>query len=47
MTVYRARQTSKALSQGIVEAFDVIRFTGFRCNGFVLGWWNHALIDLI
>ena len=42
-----AHQTRHALSQGVVEAFDVIRFAGLLRNGFVLGWWNHALVDLI
>jgi hypothetical protein len=42
-----AHQTRNALSQGVVEAFDVIRFAVLLRNGFVLGWWNHTLVDLI
>ena len=29
------------------QAFDVIRFAGFLCNGFMLGWWNHALVGFV
>jgi hypothetical protein len=42
-----AHQTRNALSQGVVEALDMIRVAGFRRNSFVLGGWNHALVDLI
>jgi hypothetical protein len=40
-------QTRNALSQGVVEAFDVIRSASFLCNGFMLGWWNHALVGFV
>jgi hypothetical protein len=42
-----AHQTRKALSQGIVKAFDVIRFAGFLRDGFVLSRGNHPVVDLI
>jgi hypothetical protein len=46
MTGYRALDEKRAVS-GAVEAFDVIRFAGFLCSGFMLGWRNHALVGFV
>src|SRR5918999_3075040 len=35
------------LPQRVIEALDVIGFPGVLRDGFVLGWWNHALVGLI
>jgi hypothetical protein len=40
-------ETRNTLLQRVVEAFDVIRFAGSLRDSFVLGWWNHALVDRI
>jgi hypothetical protein len=37
-----AHQTRQALSQGIVEAFDVMRETALRRESVGLGWWPYA-----
>ena len=41
-----SRTRRSALSQGVVEAFDAIRFAGFR-NGCMLGWWNHSSVSFV
>jgi hypothetical protein len=42
-----AHQTGNALSQGIVEMFNVIGLARFLCDGFVPNRWDHALIGFI
>ena len=42
-----AHQTRNALSQGVVEALEVIGFPGFLRDGFVSSHRNHALIGVI
>ena len=42
-----AHQTGNALSQGIVETFNVIGFPGFLCDSLVSNRWDHALIGLL
>ena len=42
-----AHETRNAWSQGVVEAFDVMRFAGFLRHGCMLGWWNHALVGFV
>ena len=42
-----AHQTRDALPQRVIEALDVIGFPGVLRDGFVLGWWHHALVGLI
>ena len=42
-----SRQTGKALSQGVVEAFDVVGFAGLLRNGFVPLRRDNPLIDFI
>jgi hypothetical protein len=42
-----AHETRNAWSQGVVEAFDVMRVAGFLRHGFMLDWWNHALVGFV
>ena len=42
-----AHQTGKALSQGIVEPFDVVRFPRFFRDGLVALCRDHAIVYVI
>jgi hypothetical protein len=42
-----AHQPRNALPQGVVETLDVIGFTGFLRNGFVLPCRDNPLVHLI
>ncbi len=42
-----AYEARKALSQGVVESFDVVGFPCFFRDGFVALCWNHTIVHFI